>query len=143
MPEPDPRIAEALQWFSWASGDLVGARADLENDDLPVRLAAVRAQQAAENALKAALICADVDVAKVHNLNGLRNALPPEWSIHQSHTDLSELSDAFLTRYPDKAFEIPRTDAERLVEEAAAVCSSLIIDAARLAGLEPNAVTSQ
>lgn len=143
MPEPDPRIAEAVQWFSWASGELAGARADLENEDLPVRLAAARAQQAAEKALKAALVCANVDVAKVHNLNALRNALPLEWSVHQSHPDLSELTDAFFTRYPDQAFDIPRADAERLVEEAAAVLASLINDAARLADLDPTAVRSQ
>lgn len=143
MPEPDPRIEEAIRWFGWAAGDLAGARADLDDTELPARLAAARAQQAAEKALKAALIAANVDAAKVHNLNALRNALPPEWAIHQSHADLSELSDAFLSRYPDQAVEISANDASRLVDEAAVVYESLLTDAGRLAGITRDQITSQ
>lgn len=143
MPDRDPRIEEAIRWFGWASGELAGARADLAEDGLPARLAAAHAQQAAERALKAALITAEVDVAKVHNLNALRNALPPEWDIHETHPDLSELTDAFLLRYPDQAIEMARKDAERLVGEAAAVYESLLADAQRFSSINRDEIISQ
>ncbi len=143
MPDRDPRIEEAIRWFGWASGELAGARADLEQPDLPPRLAAAGAQQAAEKALKAALIVANVDVARVHNLNALRNALPPDWSIHQSHPDLSELTEAALSRYPDSAVDLSRDDALRVVEEAVAVYESLIGDAERLADIGRDEVIRQ
>ncbi|MDR7489356.1 MAG: HEPN domain-containing protein [Armatimonadota bacterium] len=51
------------------------------------------AQQAAEKALKAALILEGVDFPFRHDLDALRNLLPEGWSVKDEHPDLTELTE--------------------------------------------------
>jgi HEPN domain-containing protein len=55
MSSPDV-AQEARRWFRFATEDLIGAQRQLADPETAPRLACVLAQQAAEKALKAALV---------------------------------------------------------------------------------------
>jgi len=59
------------------------------------------AQQAAEKALKAALISLDIDPPRVHNLELLADLLPEGWAVRSAKQDLGRLSLWIVeSRYP-------------------------------------------
>ncbi len=70
--------SEAMAWLREAAGDLIGARRLQSDPASPARLACFVAHLAAEKALKAVLIDADIPFPKIHNLLELRRGLPPE-----------------------------------------------------------------
>ena len=81
----------ARTWLAWALGDLEAARRRPGWPQRP-RIVAFHAQQAAEKALKGALVLAGIAVPRTHDLDDLRNRLPNGWRAKSSHRDLASLS---------------------------------------------------
>ena len=76
-------------------------------------------QQAAERALKAALVLEGIDFPFTHDLNALRNLLPDSWPVR---ADLAELTGrAVQARYAGEWPEPSAADAVRAESEARAV----------------------
>lgn len=65
---PGPAHAQAQRWLRWAGEDLVAARHSAADAEIASRVACGLAQQAAEKAIKALLVAADLDPPKTHNL---------------------------------------------------------------------------
>jgi len=84
------------------------------------------AQQAAEKALKAALIFEGVDFPLRHDLDALRNLLPAGWSVKEEHPDLSRLTQwAVEARYPGDWPQATAEDADLALEQARGVVGSV------------------
>ena len=119
--ETDP--ASAAAWFQIALGDLAGARKLALDTELPPRLAATFAQQAAEKALKAVIASARVDPPKTHDLVLLALVVRGHGLSVPAGVDLALLGDALRSgRYPDPTeAPIGRSVAVDLVDAAQAV----------------------
>ena len=97
----DERVEDALLWLAYALGDLEAARSQPGRRVRP-RIVANLAQQAAEKALKAALVLDGTDPPRVHDLDDLRNRLTTRWRVKRRFPDLARLSRyASESRYPD------------------------------------------
>ena len=98
----DPELRkEALRWIRFAQEDLQEAERLLGLQEAVPRHICWFAQQAAEKALKAGLVLEGIDFPFRHDLDTLRNLLPPGWSVKPEHPDLAELTAwAVEARYP-------------------------------------------
>lgn len=101
MNSTDTTVREALRWLRYSGEDLAVA-SKLTTLDLPaLRHICWLSQQAAEKALKAALVYNKIDFRPTHDLDALRNMLPDDWPVRQTHDDLTELTEwAVEARYP-------------------------------------------
>ena len=115
------RTTDALLWLGFAIGDLEAARSQPGRHVRP-RIVAFHCQQAAEKAIKAALVLAGIDPPRTHDLNDLRNRLPAGWRVTRSPLDLGRLS-AYATdsRYPDDIAPVTPIESATAVRQAAAV----------------------
>lgn len=126
-----PLEAAVRDWYGHALGELALAGQALGRG-LPPRGAAFHAQQAAEKALKAALIAAGLDAPRTHDLDHLRSLLPAGWRIHRTHADLARLSDhAVETRYPDDPVGLDRLAAANALRQARSIVRIVAADLAR------------
>ena len=138
----DEREAAALTWLAFAIGDLEAARSQGGRHVRP-RHVANAAQQAAEKALKAALVLSGVEPPRTHDLDDLRNRLPVEWRVKRRHPDLARLSDlAVDSRYPDNIDPVTPIQSATAVRQAKAVVRMIPEDCEAhgvgTAGLEPR-----
>lgn len=112
--QPETPSSLANRWQHWAEEDLTLAEHTAADPDLVRRGACTWAHQAAEKAIKALLVAADIDPPKVHDLTRL-NALVPEpqrASLAPAH--LAELTRwAIEGRYPGDTEEASSSDAEK------------------------------
>ena len=129
MSGPNPVLEEALRWLRFSGEDLsVGARLMSGAPTAP-RHACWLSQQAAEKALKAALILEEVDFSYTHDLDALRNLLPDGWAVRDTHADMAELTEwAVETRYPGDWPEHTDADATRAVSQARALYDSIVAE---------------
>jgi HEPN domain-containing protein len=81
---------DALTWLSYALGDLGAARSSQGSRP---RIVAFHAQQAAEKALKAALVLSDVEPPQSHDLETLRGALPAGFRVKGTPRDSPNCPD--------------------------------------------------
>jgi HEPN domain-containing protein len=89
-------------WLRTALGDLMGARAILIAADVPAREAAFLAHQAAEKALKAAILSIGTEPPWTHDLLALRLRAPAAVQSRTLHLDIASLSAAAVAaRDPD------------------------------------------
>lgn len=119
----------AAQWWRLAIGDFAGAISIAADKELPPRLAASLAHQAAEKALKAAIALTGNEPPRTHDLVALAMRLTGPWAVGMSVETLRGLSDAHVgLRYPD-ALEPPLdwADVSEFIQAA-----SLVIEQARL-----------
>ena len=118
------------EWLRYSEGDLFSARALAKSSDLPARNACYLAQQCAEKALKAALIAAEVEVMRTHDLDALVQRLPKQLQNGFVIFDLSWLSEWCVeARYPGDWPEANTTDATQAItiaENVFALVKSLI-----------------
>ncbi|MYC81445.1 MAG: HEPN domain-containing protein [Acidobacteria bacterium] len=123
----DPELVdEARRWLRFATEDLEVAQRLLVADEVPSRHACSLAQQAAEKALKAALVFEGIDFPFRHDLDALRQLLPETWAVRSTHPDLAQLTEwSVEARYPGDWQEATVTDAERAVSQAGGVCNSI------------------
>lgn len=130
---PDPPLPpevgrEAARWLRYASEDLGTARTLLAAE-APPRHAAWLAQQAAEKALKAALIAEQQPFPFTHDLIRLCELLPPSWSVLRAEVSWAPLSAyAVEARYPDDLPDVNAREAEAAVADAAATVAAIEAD---------------
>ena len=119
MSEPET-APEALRWLRYAREDL--GIAHRLTDDAPPRYACWFAQQAAEKALKAALVLEGLGVPLTHDLRAIRNRLPSEWPTGPAQEALALLTVwGSQSRYPEDWPEPAPADATRAAAEARAI----------------------
>jgi HEPN domain-containing protein len=117
---------EARDWLRFAREDLEAAEKLSADADSVPRHACFLAQQAAEKALKAALIVSGVHFPRTHDLDALRNLLPDDWSVKGEQRDLAELSGwATEARYPADLPDATPEDAKQAVSQARALYESV------------------
>ena len=137
MSDLDPVSSEALRWLRFSGEDLDVAQRLLTSLPSAPRHVCSLAQQAAEKALKAALVLEGVEFPFSHDLDALRNLLPSTWQVRSDHADLAELTEwAVETRYPGDWPEPGDADAERAEAEARAVHDAVALEFRRR-GLAP------
>ena len=86
------------------------------------RIVAFHAQQAAEKALKAALVLDGIHPPPKHDLDELRVLLPPAWRVKKHPRSLTRLADYGVdAKYPDHAIQVRPADAGVAVRQAIAV----------------------
>ncbi len=116
-------VQEAQRWLRFAAEDLDAARRLLADRSSAPRHVCWHSQQAAERALKAALVLEAIDFPFTHDLNALRNLLPDSWPVR---VDLAELTGwAVQARYPGEWPEPSAADAVRAESEARAVYNAV------------------
>ena len=124
--EMTDRLADTARWLRYAEEDLTTAETLLRQPHVPPRQACWFAQQAAEKALKAALIFLQIDFRRTHDLNVLRDLLPERWHLKTAMPNLRDLNRwAVQARYPETAQEATETDASTAVEHARAILTSV------------------
>jgi HEPN domain-containing protein len=128
----DPKvIALTRRWMHYAETDLLAAERLLNQPDIAPHVACFHAQQAAEKALKAALVFEQIEPPRTHNLDAVRDCLPPAWRVHANHPSLGRLTAwAVESRYPGMAPEATVTQARDAVAQARAVVRSIRADLA-------------
>lgn len=122
MSDPDPVVREALRWLRFSKEDLNVAQRLLTGCPPTPRHVCWLSQQAAEKALKAALVLDGIEFPFTHDLDALRNLLPDGWSARAKHPDLAELTEwSVEMRYPGEWPEATRADGIRAESQARAV----------------------
>ena len=86
------QIREVQRWLRYAHEDLVAAESMLEQEVFVSRQACWLAQQAAEKALKAALVFLETDFPRSHDLEALCALLPAGWTVKGRSPDLGTLT---------------------------------------------------
>ena len=125
MSEPEA-APEARRWLRSASEDLHMVRMALGEDPPVVGPACFHSQQAAEKALKAALVLEDIEFPYVHDLRRLSNLLPDSWPRGPSHVALQRLTEwGAESRYPGDWPELTVEDAAGADADARAVYDSI------------------
>lgn len=96
---------------------------------MPPRNACYHAQQTAEKAFKAALVFLGVPFPFRHDLDFLRDLLPPGWDVKSRYPNLSALT-IWVTeaRYPSGSPDASRADARAAIRQARAVYQSVRTD---------------
>jgi HEPN domain-containing protein len=138
----DERVQDALIWLAYALGDLEAARSQSGRRVRP-RIVANLAEQAAEKAIKAALVLDGTDPPKSHDLDDLRNRLQSRWRVKRRFPDLARLSRyASESRYPDDIPPVTPIQSATAVRQAVAVVRITREDFGRLgiptASLDPR-----
>ena len=121
MSEPDA-APEARRWLRSAREDLRIIRMALGEDPPVVGPACFHSQQAAEKALKAALVLEGIEFPYVHDLRRLRDLLPDGWPDDPSNVALQRLTEwGAESRYPGDWPELGSADATGAAADAQAV----------------------
>lgn len=130
---------EALRWLGFALGDLEAARSRRGRPVRP-RIVAFQAQQAAEKAVKAALILDGIEPRRTHDLDDLRERLPSGWRLKLRMPNLGRLSDyAAESRYPDDMTPVTAIQSATAVRQAIAVVHLIREDFERR-GIDTNRI---
>jgi HEPN domain-containing protein len=110
---------EAERWLAYARSDLAAARALLRDPEHYPRQVCFLAQQSAEKALKALLILLDIEFPHTHDLDRLRESVPPGWRVKTEFPQLYALSIwAVELRYPGDLPEVVESDAQQALHLA-------------------------
>jgi len=106
--------AEVRRWLRYALEDLASAEEMAERSLGVPRQACWLAQQAAEKAIKGALVFQSIDFPKSHDLDLLRRFVPDDWRLKRYPIDLAELSEwSVESRYPGDWPEATPADAKQ------------------------------
>jgi HEPN domain-containing protein len=121
MTGDDRRRRWVRHWWRYALEDLrVGEQQS--RDAGGARWACLAAQQAAEKAIKAVLVAADVDFPRTHDLERLLALLPRGTRLQAAELDLAGLSGwSVAGRYPGNLPDATFEDAEEAVAVAATI----------------------
>lgn len=121
------RLDEVRRWLKYAGDDLRLTEVILSQSIGAPWQACFHAQQAAEKALKAALVFDGMPVPRSHDLVELVQRLPARWAGELDVGDLKLLSEwAVEPRYPDALIDATTGDARWALEQAHAVWDAII-----------------
>ncbi len=110
---------EAERWLAYARSDLDAAHALLRDLEHYPRQVCFLAQQSAEKALKALLVLLDIEFPHTHDLDRLRESVPPGWRVKVEFPQLYALSIwAVESRYPGDLPEVVESDAQQALRLA-------------------------
>ena len=125
----DPEVvAVTRRWFTWANEDMETAERLIETAETPPRHACWLAQQAAEKAVKTALVAEQIRFPFIHDLEELRQLIPPGWTLRELDVPLQRLTPwAIEARYP-VGDDPTREDALEAVTIARQVVSAIAED---------------
>lgn len=113
---------EAQRWLAYARSDLDAGTALLRDPQHYPRQACFFAQQAAEKALKAILVLLEIRFSYTHDLDHLREMIPPGWRVKSAFPKLYSLSIwAVEARYPGDTPDAAEADARTALQLAEAV----------------------
>ncbi len=123
----DPEATtEALRWLRYAEDDLDTAAMVARGDGLVPRHGCFHSQQAAEKALKAALVLEGLAVPFIHDLGELLELLPDGWSLPSSPVELERLTEwGSEARYPGDWADPTAEDAVQAEAEARTVYEAI------------------
>ena len=94
-------VNEAQRWMAYARSDLDAAYLLLEKGEFFPRQICFMSQQAGEKALKAVLVYLGIQFPKIHDLDRLRELIPPGWQVKEKFPQLYDLSIwSVEARYP-------------------------------------------
>lgn len=120
---------EVERWCRFAAEDLRESKRLTQRKDAVPRHAAWLAQQAAEKAIKAALIFLQVEFPRTHNLNTLQELIPADWRVKHVAADLARLSEyAVEARYPGDVPDISAQEAAGAAKDAAFLVEAALSD---------------
>jgi HEPN domain-containing protein len=106
-------MRELRRWLRYALEDLGAAEKGAADPEAIPRHACFNAQQAAEKALKAVLVYANIEIPKRHDIDGLRHLVPQDWLIAQSPLEMGKLTIwAIEARYPTELPDATERDAQ-------------------------------
>jgi HEPN domain-containing protein len=129
MNVPDIVAQEAGRWLRFSAEDLDVAHRLLADLQSVPRYICWHSQQAAEKALKAALVLEEIDYPFTHDLNALCNLLPDSWPLPADHSELAELTEwAVEARYPGEWPEAIESDAIRAESQARTVRDAVVAE---------------
>ena len=124
--------ADELRWLRYAREDLALAQDLVEQGHRVPRHPCWLAQQAAEKAIKAALVLTDGDAPFLHDLEVLLNLLSEGWPEELALADLEGLTQwASDARYPVDQPEPSTENAGHSVAEARTVYDAIVGEFAR------------
>lgn len=128
-------LAEARRWMRYACEELTLASVLASDADSPARLVCWHAQQAAEKALKAALIIEGIGFPRTHNLVALRASLPSPLAEKMDIAELAELTQwGAESRYPgdwDEPSDVEAAEVLCVADGVVAVAEGLVSSAMR------------
>lgn len=128
MTNPQAR-RETERWLDYAQQDLNAAKVLLNQSGNFAQQVCYLSQQAAEKAIKAALIFLQIEFPFRHDLDMLSNLLPEEWQLRQHSSDLAQLTEwAVEARYPSLSEEPVTEDAITALAQAQAVIDLVLRD---------------
>ena len=122
--------SEVANWLRYAREDQALARELAASSSAGAhRHSCFLAQQAAEMAIKAALIHLRGDSPRWHDLQSLRALLPTTWRLRTEAWQLEELTDwSVAARYPVQATEPSQADAVQMARLAGEVVETATDD---------------
>lgn len=119
-------VQESLRWLRFANDDLGVALHLIRGTRTAPRHACWLCQQAAEKALKAALVSESIRFPFTHDLHILRDLLPEGWAVRDTYRDMSNLIEwAVDARYPGESPEPTDEDAIKAESEARSILDSV------------------
>lgn len=128
MTDPE-RLYRVRRWLRYAREDLALAERMTRSQDSEPRHICFFSQQAAEKGLKAVLIFCDIEFPYRHDLNALRNLVPPGWALKSKHPHLGSLTTWVTeSRYPSIRPDPEMPDALAAFAQARAVLDSVLRD---------------
>ena len=123
---------EARRWLHFAQGDLVTTEMVASAAVLAPHIGCYHAQQAVEKALKSIFVYLQLRFPFIHDLDELRDHLPPGWDVVNQHPNLSALTQwAVEGRYPGNWPEATDIDARDAARQARAVWETVLNDLER------------
>jgi HEPN domain-containing protein len=126
--------ALAYEWFRFAEEDLEAAQSLRSRSEVAPRTICWLSQQAAEKAIKAALVLEQIEFPFVHDLEALIRLVPAEWRVTRTDADLVTLSRwAVEARYPGDWPLPTAADATTALEHARTVVGAVRADLQRSA----------
>ena len=121
------RLEQVRQWLRYAKTDLQLAEGALQQEIGAPWQWCFHAQQAAEKALKAALIFEALTVPRSHDLTELAGELPAAWTVALDEPALKILTEwAVEPRYPGDLPDATLGDARRAVRDARATYDAVL-----------------
>lgn len=124
--QPEFEASEHWRWWVLADEDLGHADATLKSASPVYRWVCVAAHQAAEKALKAALISKQIPFPRIHDLDRLVGLLPDDSKLRSLPVDLASLTEwSIAGRYPSDSKDATKKDAEKAVRDARVVVTTV------------------